>query len=296
VSSRPTAEQWQCVACLTVAAAPASSATLVCATCGHDDGTRRVATGEVVNQDPSKPTSGKPNLLHREQLRLARRLVRPGAQVVDVGCSSGAFLWHACRELPISQTSYGIEISAPNAEVARQAGLRVEASLAEIEPRALVTFWQSAEHFPVPDLVELLVAIRERAADVSLLISVPNVDSVQWRMLRDRWTYADPDAHYSQFSRDSLRRVLRRAGWRDTAWRRSPVYGLFGALQSSLNLLRPRNELYQVLKRGEGSLSTRMLVGNGVAAVVTAPVTAGLAVFEVSPRRGGVLTVECQPA
>jgi len=269
---------------------------LVCSRCGHADGTAEVESGVVVNEDPQHEPSGKPTVLQREQLHLVAPLLTKGTQLIDVGCSNGGFLLAAQHAFDLDPTSYGIEVSAPNMEVARRAGLRVEPKLGTVAPGAVVTFWQSAEHFPVNRLVELLKEVRERSAGrVTVLVSVPNGASLQWLVMRHRWTYYDPTAHYSQFTPQSLDEVMVAAGYQTVRRRHSPVYGGVGAMQSSINLLRPRNELYGALKRGEGRLSPGALAATGLAAIVTSPVMAALAAGEVTTHRCAVLTVECRP-
>ena len=229
-------------------------------------------------------------------MHLVAPLLTSGIQLIDVGCSNGGFLLAAQQKFDLDPGSYGIEVSTPNIEVTRRAGLRVEPQLGEVAPGAVVTFWHSAEHFPIPALIELLRQIRERSASrVTVLVSVPNGASLQWALTKHRWTYYDPGAHFSQFTPRSLEEVMATAGYETVRRRHSPVYGSFGAIQSSINLLRPRNELYGALKRGERGLSPAALAANGLAAIVTAPVMATLAVGEVATRRCAVLTVECRP-
>jgi len=284
-------------ACAVCGASTRSRAGLVvCTRCGHADGSADIATGVVVNEDPNRVPAGRPTLLQREQLHLVSPLVRPGTQLIDVGCSNGGFLFAARHAFDLAPASYGVEVSRPNLEAAEHAGLRVEPALAEVESGAVVTFWHSAEHFPVPQLVELLREVRERSASrVTVLIAVPNGASLQWLVTRRRWTYYDPGAHYSQFTPRSLGETVAAAGYAVARRRRSPVYGAFGAIQSSINLLRPRNELYNALKRGEGRLSAGALAATGFAAVLTSPLMAALATAEVSTSRSSVLTVECRP-
>jgi hypothetical protein len=269
---------------------------LVCSRCGHGDGSAGIASGVVVNEDPERIPTGRPTLLQREQLHLVAPLLRPGTQLIDVGCSNGGFLFAARRAFELGPASYGVEVSPPNIEAAQRAGLRVEHAIQEVVPGAVVTFWHSAEHFPVPRLVELLETLRERSGSrVTILVSVPNGASVQWLVTRRRWTYYDPGAHYSQFTPGSLDQLMAAAGYAPIRRRHSPVYGTFGAIQSSINLLRPRNELYIALKRGQGKLSKGTLAATGLAAIVTSPVMGALAMAEVSTSRCSVLTVEYRP-
>jgi hypothetical protein len=268
-----------------------------CGECGFGERELDPGSGAVVNER-AEVTAGTatPTMLHREQLRIAAHYVGRDTQLIDFGCSNGAFLFHARRALGVTDRSYGVEVSPPNVAAALRAGLRVEPSIADIEPHALVTLWHSAEHLPVAALVDLLIDIRQRAGDDStLLISVPNGMSCQSRWLGRRWAYHDADSHFTLFSRSSLDAVASRAGWREDRAFRTPVYGAFGATQSALNVFRPHNELYRARKRGELQLNRRQVAATGLAALVAAPIAAGLLCFEVSTRFAAVLTVAFRP-
>lgn len=268
-----------------------------CRDCGHGDASHSVRTGEVVNQDPERPPPPRPSLLHRDQLRIVAPFVHAGSPLIDIGCSSGTFLRHAVDVLDVSPLSYGVEISEPNRLAAQRAGVTVERAVTVVPSGAVVTMWHSAEHFPLAELTVVLTDLRERSDEtVRLIVSVPNGASVQWKLFKDRWTYYDPGAHFSQFSPRSLDMVVGRAGWRAVATARTPVYGGFGAVQSSINLVRPHNELYLALKRGQGQLSSGQKAKSIGAAILTAPVALTVALAEIVPRRASVLTQVFAPA
>jgi hypothetical protein len=250
-----------------------------------------IPSGVVVNEDPRARPSRRPTAQQREQLRILAPLLRSERTLIDVGCSNGSFLRHAVDGAGAGATSYGVEVSEPNAAAARRAGVRVESTLQDVPRDSVVTFWHSAEHLPIALLVDLVDQVRERSnATATILICVPNGASAQYRVLGDRWTYYDPQAHVSQFTPDSLRILMRRADWEPIMRFSTPVYGAFGAVQSSVNLLRPHNELYEYLKRRSVRLGPRAMAANGAAAVLTLPVAAALALAETSRRRAAVLT------
>ncbi len=268
----------------------------LCRCCGHHDASHLVSTGEVVNEDPARPPAARPSLLIRDQLRIVRPYLAKHGVVIDIGCSGGAFLRHALNELEAGDASYGIEISEPNRQAAERSGVRVLPSLGEVPSGSVVTMWHSAEHFPISDLQEMLRSVRTAADDtVRLIVSVPNGQSIQSRCFGERWTYHDPMAHFSVFSPQSLRLCVEATGWTLHASQRTPVYGLFGAVQSSINLLRPRNELYLALKRGEGRLGPAALVLSVLAAAVTAPISATMTLAETSRALASVLTYVFAP-
>ncbi len=268
-----------------------------CRDCGHGDSSHAVRSGEVVNQDPDRDPPSRPGLLHRDQLRIIAPLLRRGGPLIDIGCSSGTLLRHALDHIGAPASSYGTEISEPNRRAAARAGVRVEQELAEVGAGAVVTMWHSAEHFPLPTLRTLLSDLRSRSDDdVRLVVSVPNGASLQWKLFRSRWTYFDPGAHFSQFTPRSLDHLVGECGWRRSASPRTPVYGAFGAIQSSINLLRPHNELYLALKRGEGRVPPSRLALSLGAAVLTSPVALAASTTELVGRRASVVTAVFAPA
>jgi hypothetical protein len=56
-----------------------------------------------------------------------------------------------------------------------------------------------------------------------LYLAVPDIDSVQFRLLGKRWDVISPLVHYQYFNERSLTELLRRAGFTDTQRVASPV-------------------------------------------------------------------------
>jgi hypothetical protein len=229
-------------------------------------------------------------LLEREQVRALRRAGWTGQVVIDVGCGHGGFLNALGRHSGLAEGSYGVEITSESVEAAHEwYGLDVRPALGEVPAGAFVTMWHSAEHFDVAELRAVLARARAGGgAKVRLLVSVPSVDSWQWRLVRTRWAYYDADAHRSQFSRTSLDLLCAQAGFEPVARPRIVLYELFGALQSLINMVRPHNRLYERIKRGQAVTSKRAL-GIDVALAALAVVPAGvlaLAGLVVSAKTG----------
>lgn len=263
----------------------------VCSACGHGDASDTVDTGEVQNEAPER-ASQTPSRLHQAQIRIAAACSSPSQQVIDIGCANGAFLRHASDAGLAGPTSYGLEISEANAATARSVGLRIEPELGHVDAGALLTSWHSAEHFAVPALIGLWRDAAERSGRrASLLVSVPNGGSLQARAFGSRWAFHDPEAHLSVFTQRSLSLVLGQAGYRPVRWFRTLAYGGFSAIQSSLNLLRPRNQLYDALKRGTGTLPVSDWLANAAVGALVSPVAALSLLPEMSTRWASVLTV-----
>ena len=294
--SLATALAARCVCCGSSELSAGRGPLVVCRACGHGDASASVSSGEVVNERAALDAGRGPTLVERDQLRILRGARRGSGQLIDVGCSNGGFLRHALRSGLASDASYGVEVSEPNAAIARTSGLIVSDAVGGVEHGSVVTFWHSAEHLPVDILIEILTTVREKSSGLATaIIAVPNGVSKQCRWFGGRWCFADDEAHLSQFTAASLAHVLAAAGWTPDRWVRSPVYGAFGAVQSSLNLVMPRNQLYRALKRGEHRLRARDVVATAVAALAVAPVAVAAVLPEFDPVRSSVLTTIAHP-
>jgi SAM-dependent methyltransferase len=146
---------------------------------------------------------------------IASRYVRLGtaSQVLDVGCAVGSFL----RRL---RARYGAHVvgldfkdlsSHPIArEVEFHCGLFYEAAL-ESDRFDLVTMWHFLEHDYDP-LRSLATARRVLKQDGYLLIEVPRLDSLTFRLFGDRWPGLQAPQHTVLLDRERLQRFVEKAG------------------------------------------------------------------------------------
>ena len=160
----------------------------------------------------------------RKAVLLGDRL-GPGARVLDVGCSSGAFLEVAAGR---GAEAVGVEVGEATAAAARERGLDVrtgtlEQALAGLagENFDVVTFWDVLEHLDDPRR-ELGLARRLLAPDGRVAATMPNEAGWYPRLTRRLiahntrtavWEYPEV-GHLWEFSPDTIRRVLERAGYR----------------------------------------------------------------------------------
>lgn len=170
----------------------------------------------------------------RQHLRLLRRSGRAVlAPVLDVGCSSGAWL-----ELTREQgwAGVGVEVGEATADVARGRGLVVHTgTLGEVaddlEPGAfgLVSFWDVLEHLRDPR-EELALARSLLRPGGLVAATMPNVDGwyprATYRLLArttGRWEYPELPVHLYDFSPTTIRALLENAGFVDVQVRTYPV-------------------------------------------------------------------------
>ncbi|MGE3312135.1 MAG: methyltransferase domain-containing protein [Limisphaerales bacterium] len=148
------------------------------------------------------------------ELRLLRHHCPRGA-VLDVGCSTGAFLFQLRHRFPGDYQAAGIEVSSAALDHARRMGIEVvdDSLLAhDFGTRRFdaVTFWAVLEHLPDP-----AVFVR-RAADLLnpgglVFALVPNLQSLAVRILGANYRYI-LNQHVNYFAPDTLADLLSRQG------------------------------------------------------------------------------------
>jgi len=165
----------------------------------------------------------------REKLELLRGAgaVRPDLRVLDVGCSSGAWLEVAASA---GMVATGVEIGDATAAAARERGLDVRTgTLEEAFPEGseerfdLITFWDVLEHLRDPRH-ELVLAGRLLAPGGQVAATFPNVEGwyprATYRLLARRtgvWEYPELPVHMYDFAPVTARRLLERIGYRVSA-------------------------------------------------------------------------------
>lgn len=153
------------------------------------------------------------NRTARKHLEIVERRVRPG-RILDVGCASGLFLRHALQS---GWDVTGIEPSESLcAEARTNLGGQGEIQCATLEDARLVggfdaiTLWDVLEH--VSDPRSFLRVCRGLLRHGGyLFLNVPDLDSLEARILGRRWPLLLPE-HLNYFNRDSLRLCGERAG------------------------------------------------------------------------------------
>ncbi|TMA27590.1 MAG: class I SAM-dependent methyltransferase [Deltaproteobacteria bacterium] len=224
--------------------------------------------------------------------RRARLLDRFGGKgrVLDVGCGDGSFL-DAAR-------ARGWEVAGTERNPAppRSKELQVFRSIAEASgPFSSATLWHSLEHLPDPrGALEQLRALLEPRSTV--LVAVPDAQGAQARLFGRLWRHLDVPRHLFHFGRESLARLLERAGFTPYWWWHQEIeYDLLGWTQSALNALPATHDLLlRALSgrhRSAGDLFAGVLLGAllGVAAFPAAMATALLG-------SGGTLIVAARRA
>ena len=131
--------------------------------------------------------------------------------VLDVGCSTGGFLYQLNRRFPGGYTLLGADASGPALAHAASRGVPViHGSFPDLDFAGkqfdAVTFWAVFEHLLEPKV------FLEKAASVLkphglCLVLVPNGQSLAARLLGARYRYIYPQ-HLNYFTRSTLTRLV----------------------------------------------------------------------------------------
>ena len=144
------------------------------------------------------------------ELRLFRMHCRSGA-VLDVGCSSGAFLFQLNQRFPGCYQILGTDVSGPPLDYAEGRGVPVvrgnfpEQDFGQQKFDA-VTFWAVVEHLLEPRLF-LAQAGSVLKPEGLCFVLVPNLKSLAARALGARYRYLYPQ-HLNYFTKATLKKLV----------------------------------------------------------------------------------------
>lgn len=165
--------------------------------------------GQDYYLSPAKLQSDYAPVRFERELKLFRRYCCRG-RVLDVGCSSGAFLYHLNRRYAGDYTVVGTDVSGAPLDYAETQGVPVARGdflrLNFDHVFEAVTFWAVLEHLAEPG------AFLARAAELLppggwCFVLVPNLESLAVRWLGSRYRYIYPQ-HLNYFTGRTLRRLV----------------------------------------------------------------------------------------
>jgi SAM-dependent methyltransferase len=153
----------------------------------------------------------------RDKLALVRRFAALGPQsrVLDIGCGAGTFLAHARRETGCD--AVGVDFKDLGGlpwmrEIEFRHGLLRDQDFGT-RRFDVVTMWHFLEHDYTPG--ETLARARDLLADGGrLIVEVPRLDSLTWKLYRERWPGLQAPQHTALYSRETLLRQVAQAGLR----------------------------------------------------------------------------------
>jgi SAM-dependent methyltransferase len=157
----------------------------------------------------------------RRKLALVARYLdlRPGQHVLDLGCGAGTFLARLKERTGARATGVDFKNLAhlPSMRDIEFFCGRPQESRFSAGRFDLVTMWHFLEHDYAP--IDTLARAREWLSPQGrLIIEVPRLDSLSFRLYRDRWPGLQAPQHTVLYSRDTLRSMVTRAGLEIVDW------------------------------------------------------------------------------
>lgn len=206
---------------------------------------------QMVNEELTMDRVRREGGLDAFKLKVLARCSVEHGFLLDVGSGSGKFLFQA-KALFLDHA--GIEITQECINFAqKELGLNIVYDVSAVKTNlSVVTFWHSLEHIPAEGIERLFARISVLSSQKTrIIISVPNANSLQHRVLREHYAFYDPHTHIHQFTSASLDMLLRKFGFQRCCTVFSFHYSAFGYLQGMLNCFNGiHNYLYYRKKRG----------------------------------------------
>ena len=224
---------------------------------------------------PSRPRGGRlVRQLHYWNNRIRLREIRdltPG-RLLDVGSGKGRFL-AAARDA--GWQVVGVEYARSSAEAAMATyGVEVvSGDFLEVPISGrfdVVTMWHVLEHLPDPGAAIARATSMLRPGG-RLVVSVPNIDSLQARLGGDSWFHLDSSRHLFHFSPRSLSALISSQGFRvDRTGHLYPEIEMIGLVQTMLARVGFEGDLlYRFAKRDPTApLSGEIILSLGLAAAL----------------------------
>ncbi|NNJ09835.1 class I SAM-dependent methyltransferase [Chloroflexales bacterium ZM16-3] len=190
-----------------------------------------------------------------------------GGRLLDVGCSTGDFAWEMAQQPGWS--ALGVDMSQAAVSYARdQLGVKAAVGILNDGPFAdssldAITMWNVFEHVYDPRSVLSEAARLLRPGGV-LVLTHPNVDSIDRRIFGNIWIGYELPRHIYLYPADLLRDLAAEYGLREVE--RSCFYGSHAATATSLTFLIER-----VIGTGRLSAALRKLLFSPPARVLCAP-------------------------
>lgn len=180
------------------------------------DGTFYKSSGSDFYASDEKITGDYAPVRYAREIALVRKYC-PRGRVLDVGCSTGGFLYQLTRQFPGDYEVLGTDVAAGALDYAETKGVPVIRENFLYLPRTAlsfdaITFWAVLEHLDDPGtFLAKAHALLNRSGRCFVL--VPNIRSLATRILGAKYRYILPQ-HLNYFSRDTLGQLAERSGYR----------------------------------------------------------------------------------
>ncbi|MHC4556119.1 MAG: class I SAM-dependent methyltransferase [Planctomycetota bacterium] len=224
------------------------------------------------------------------------RYITPPARILDIGCGNGRFLSYLINR---GFDGYGTELPGKAAQRAAQVTdlkLKVGHHAADNFGENFfdcICMWHVFEHLTEPkETLQIIQRILKPGG--YLMISLPNIESLQSRLFRGNWLHLDPPKHLLFLTASDLVSEMTEFGFKLIKRRYfSLEQNPFGIQQSILNcLLTKREVLFEALKGNVAytkEYSRLNITLQKLFYLSTFPLFAFLAGLEAALRKGGTM-------
>jgi SAM-dependent methyltransferase len=222
--------------------------------------------------------------------------IEPPAKILDIGCGNGRFLNYLINQ---GFDGYGIELPGKAAERAGKIlGLNLKVGRLTRQDYSenffdSICMWHVFEHLAEPrETLHIIQKILRPGG--YLMMSLPNIDSMQSRLFRGKWLHLDPPKHLFFLGANDLISEMKKFGFKLIKQKYfSLEQNPFGIQQSILNcLLRKREVLFEALKGNNEYIkeySRFSIMLQKMFYLSTFPVFVLLAGLEAAFKKGGTM-------
>jgi len=162
--------------------------------------------------------------------------------LLDIGCSNGSFAYSAQR---LNWDVSGIELEQGSRAIAQKHGLSIHTK--PLDKLSLpsdhfdaVTMWQVIEHLSNPKATVQEVARILKPGGI-FAVSTPNIKSIGWLLLKERWHCIEPEVHLNLFSPRGLEKLINDCGLKTKHLETSDIKPL--TIRTFLRRHKPNNDL-----------------------------------------------------
>ena len=166
----------------------------------------------------SKLVEGSQKKLDLKRVKWVKEMcsVSPKSLILDVGCGNPSFL-KACQQ-ELNCKTMGIDFSDEGWKEQSTLFKGLDLQVAEIKDLSLnlkpdiITMWHYLEHDYTP--LENLTYLKSIAKpSTTLIIEIPNFDSISRKKYNENWSGWHTPRHTSLFSPDNIKLLLDKSGW-----------------------------------------------------------------------------------
>ena len=270
-----------------------------CRSCGHALLKDQQGHETIVNESLNFRRLTKPSWLGKYKRNFLLNRVSTRKYLLDIGAGSGGFLFQVRRDFEKIQ---GLEITPECVEFGNEKlGVHLVAHTRDLDSGySAMTMWHSLEHLSCDFLKRKMPGIFQKLdPDGRVIISVPNEDSLAFKIMGRKFPYYDVSNHLQQFSLKSLNQYMKQQGFEAEGLSFSLPYSGFCWLQGLLNCFNRRhNYLYYRQKRAwtfglRGKKLEMLDFYNRMLACILAPVAVPGILVDALVKRNGATINAC---